>query len=530
MIPLSPEATAAEAAVLGVPVTLEAMDDVLPEGLTGDEIERLYHGALSGANWVVPELKKAIKRFPGYPTLKNYLVVAYQGRGQERQARGVQEEIVTLHPEYLFGRIGAASQWIEAGKPENARAALGGDLDLSKLYPDRDLFHITEVKNFYASAAAIHFHTGEFDKGLGIQSALAKLVPDDPSLDFVQNHLMQANAKRWQDMFAEDEKQRIEVKCPSLSKAPSSEPDPPAFQHPEIELLYEYDLDFPDSLIREILALPRETLVADLTNVLRDGLASTPWFLNSGDDGASSFFPFHSIYLLGELAATEALPAVLDFHALPPKALDFWLGDFSHSAPLAAICAGDLPQVAAWLKFPGISSVGKSALVSALVFLARKRPETRTEVLSIFRETLEFILASPPADNVVDTALVSFIVGDLMTLRAAELRPLIERLWEKRYILRSVTGDLEAILKEIASPPAKARSQPEDGSMIASYRDFQKIVKQPHAPEPVRDFEPLGNDLYGFTDPGELPPADVGRNDPCPCGSGKKYKKCCLGK
>jgi methionyl aminopeptidase len=24
--------------------------------------------------------------------------------------------------------------------------------------------------------------------------------------------------------------------------------------------------------------------------------------------------------------------------------------------------------------------------------------------------------------------------------------------------------------------------------------------------------------------------ADIGRNDPCPCGSGRKYKKCCLGK
>jgi len=24
--------------------------------------------------------------------------------------------------------------------------------------------------------------------------------------------------------------------------------------------------------------------------------------------------------------------------------------------------------------------------------------------------------------------------------------------------------------------------------------------------------------------------AKVGRNDPCPCGSGKKYKKCCAGK
>ena len=24
-------------------------------------------------------------------------------------------------------------------------------------------------------------------------------------------------------------------------------------------------------------------------------------------------------------------------------------------------------------------------------------------------------------------------------------------------------------------------------------------------------------------------PPKVGRNDPCPCGSGKKFKKCCLG-
>lgn len=28
-------------------------------------------------------------------------------------------------------------------------------------------------------------------------------------------------------------------------------------------------------------------------------------------------------------------------------------------------------------------------------------------------------------------------------------------------------------------------------------------------------------------DPYKRPEAKVGRNDPCPCGSGKKYKKCC---
>ncbi|UVK47827.1 SEC-C domain-containing protein [Mesorhizobium sp. AR07] len=28
--------------------------------------------------------------------------------------------------------------------------------------------------------------------------------------------------------------------------------------------------------------------------------------------------------------------------------------------------------------------------------------------------------------------------------------------------------------------------------------------------------------------PATNPLRDVGRNDPCPCGSGKKFKKCCL--
>ncbi|TXM76823.1 DUF1186 domain-containing protein [Methylobacterium sp. WL103] len=34
----------------------------------------------------------------------------------------------------------------------------------------------------------------------------------------------------------------------------------------------------------------------------------------------------------------------------------------------------------------------------------------------------------------------------------------------------------------------------------------------------------------GYGMPAVNPFKDVGRNDPCPCGSGKKFKKCCLGK
>lgn len=48
---------------------------------------------------------------------------------------------------------------------------------------------------------------------------------------------------------------------------------------------------------------------------------------------------------------------------------------------------------------------------------------------------------------------------------------------------------------------------------------------EPDKPEDVSDIERLLN-----------PPMPIiserkhGRNDPCPCGSGKKYKKCCLEK
>lgn len=49
---------------------------------------------------------------------------------------------------------------------------------------------------------------------------------------------------------------------------------------------------------------------------------------------------------------------------------------------------------------------------------------------------------------------------------------------------------------------------------------FEKFEKPNLKPLPDKPFE------FG----GTVKKEKVGRNDPCPCGSGKKYKKCCLGK
>jgi hypothetical protein len=46
---------------------------------------------------------------------------------------------------------------------------------------------------------------------------------------------------------------------------------------------------------------------------------------------------------------------------------------------------------------------------------------------------------------------------------------------------------------------------------------------------PIVGFEPLGDDDDMLPDTYVRPEPKVGRNDPCICGSGKKYKKCCGG-
>jgi SWIM/SEC-C metal-binding protein len=49
-----------------------------------------------------------------------------------------------------------------------------------------------------------------------------------------------------------------------------------------------------------------------------------------------------------------------------------------------------------------------------------------------------------------------------------------------------------------------------------------KIELEPDKPEDVTDLELLLNPPKTV-----IAEKKIGRNEPCPCGSGKKYKKCC---
>jgi SWIM/SEC-C metal-binding protein len=78
-----------------------------------------------------------------------------------------------------------------------------------------------------------------------------------------------------------------------------------------------------------------------------------------------------------------------------------------------------------------------------------------------------------------------------------------------------------------ASNPAVVRVQtPRKADEILSIcnsNDWEVIVGvEPDKPENIADLEKLLNPPTPLRNP-----VKVGRNDPCPCGSGRKYKKCC---
>ncbi|GAA4851819.1 YchJ family protein [Algivirga pacifica] len=85
--------------------------------------------------------------------------------------------------------------------------------------------------------------------------------------------------------------------------------------------------------------------------------------------------------------------------------------------------------------------------------------------------------------------------------------------WEK---LELISRELGGINHEIGKVEFKA------------YYKEGNALKSHHENSTFRKVDGIWYFQNGVVNPkAEINPHKVGRNDPCPCGSGKKYKKCC---
>jgi hypothetical protein len=231
-------------------------------------------------------------------------------------------------------------------------------------------------------------------------------------------------------------------------------------------------------------------------------------------------------HLLGEWREPRAYKPLLQMLRQPTKTVDYLLGDAITETSFRVIAGtfdGDLQPLFEAIEDPDADEFASSSLMSALVVIAQLHPEHRSTIEDYFRT---FRQRGPKASP---DLLIGWMdaVADLGLEDMAED---VRAVFEQQLIPRdycSFEHFLESLqaTQDADGAPANRRYKDllitdaiEDLSQWYCYTDAffaqQKASRSFPMPPPSQAFM---HDM-----------AQVGRNDPCPCGSGKKFKKCCL--
>ncbi len=205
----------------------------------------------------------------------------------------------------------------------------------------------------------------------------------------------------------------------------------------------------------------------------------------------------HAWRVLGQLRAVEAIPHLLEYF------------DYDDEGDIEDWAMGEVPQILGKIGVECVKSLSDyindpskeiwsvAATGDALEHIGKDHPEARDACVVALSKRLEQY-----AKN--EDTLNGCLLCNLVHLEAIESLPLIREAFSANTVDITVMGDLEDV--EIKLGVRQERSSPRPhyhhcGSHCSHDDEFPQIQRSPK----------------------------IGRNDPCPCGSGKKYKKCCFG-
>jgi len=242
----------------------------------------------------------------------------------------------------------------------------------------------------------------------------------------------------------------------------------------------------------------------------------------------------YAMFLLAQFRETRALPLVLKIARLDGDLLDSLFGDFiteSLGNVLASVCGGSVEEIQALIEDADADEWVRGAALGSLVALVGAGIRTREEVLDYFASLFRGGLTDK--NEIVWSDLVVYSTD----LYGTELVGDIERAYSEGLIDEGMIGlddvhrDLakgkEWALERLATNPHRhlVDDTVKEMEWWACFRE-----KEPRAaPEKDRYLEAADPVIESWPAPYKRTGPKIGRNDPCPCGSGKKYKKCCGG-
>jgi len=403
---------------------------------------------------------------------------------------------------------------------------------MRSLYPDRDTFHINEVLSFFKCAVLYFTAIGDIEQAEIRYAIMQDLAPEAMDTEIANRNIISARITASRQRYTDERKQVISVK--TISQDTKIVSQAPTFAHKEIEWLYSHGLYIGKDKLNIILSLPRESLIQDLELVLQDSIVRYGYFKKRSDDFGwdeeKMLFLTHAICLLGELKSQNSIDAIFNILSQSTEYLQFHLGEFITSflwEPLYKLAVDNLQVFEEFMFIPGVDTYARCTVPDLVAQIALHHPERRDEVINWFRNVITFFLNSKLDDNVIDSDLIGLMICDISDMEGTELLPDIEKLFERGIVSKHICGDWDELsetfinssdydLKRKVLPIAERYE--EVTSTWAGYNE---------------DERDLDYHYDNYTPPYQMPviaAPKIGRNAPCPCGSGKKYKKCCINK
>lgn len=242
--------------------------------------------------------------------------------------------------------------------------------------------------------------------------------------------------------------------------------------------------------------------------------------------------PFFAIFLLTEFQAKEALPAILEAVSLPGELPFDLFGDAITSvlARVLAALAGDRLDVLDQLvRDRGLNRYVRWEAAQAYVLLVRDGRVTRLEAIQRLQQHLreaieheDYDIAGPLVSVVTRLAPKEAYEEIAEAYRLGLVETFLIRLEEvEKDIADGEAGFLR--WQERCDPTGIADTIAELETWAAFCKERPRCARPWDLPLPPRTASPA-------SPPPSLPEPRarrVGRNEPCPCGSGKKFKKCC---
>lgn len=265
----------------------------------------------------------------------------------------------------------------------------------------------------------------------------------------------------------------------------------------------------------------RQQHLPDLLRMVRDRSLHTA--LGNTDE---VWAPIHALAVLAELDLATAVPELLPLFDVE----DDWLFERLPKL-LGHVGAAALEPLRAYLADRTRWGYGHEHAISALEQIVQRHPALRPQAVAAAADVLR------DAEHYHEVA-VTAAMDLLVDLGAVETLPLLRRAFELGKIDEMLRGGWGNVLQDLGVTP-----DPHDPLIAESERHFEA---RRQALYPLKELENL-HDLLNAAKQ-LAPPArkaaqtqaaatsqprsqaatrKVGRNEPCPCGSGRKYKHCC---